>query len=231
MEENVKYQISPKEGTEVIVIREGEAIPVREPLTINVAGNIDSVALFIANRTHEQNKSLIIVNRDAMSIELLSEPENYFGAKITGKLQLSTEFLKWNINKPKTYTAGELADFIKMNRAFFEKKEQANKLVSELRNFVAKVTGEIEEKDNKRGNVDSVRRQVVDSNLPESFVLKLPIFKGQKPQKLTIEVNVEPKTLECYLISAEAEETITETKDQLIDVEIDKLKGFCIIEQ
>lgn len=227
--------VQTKEGTTALEIREGAALPLKEPVKIVVIGQIDAITKYIKQRMPFKDIridiALIVVNRDKMQIFFQQNPGDFYGTEITGKLELSKEFMEWGINTKETYSPHELADFIKMHRSHFEKKEEANKLVSILRNFEAKVNKEIQDKDDKKGNTDLIRRQTVQSNLPEGFNLKIPIFKGTDKQKVNIEIDIDARTLECYLISPEAQEVIDETRDQLIDAEIDQLKEFCVIEQ
>jgi hypothetical protein len=233
MEKSEKMiNITPKGDKVIVEIREGAAMPLKEPVALICAGQIDAISRYVSQRGNIDKKiAVILINRDLMQIVFTEIPNYAFSTKITGKLELSSEFKAWEINQKKTYTPEELADFIKMHRSQFEKKADAAKLVTELRSFTAKVTKDIEDKNDKRGNVDLVRRQVVESNLPESFKLKIPIFKGQQEKSLDIEVNVDPRSLECYLISADAQEIIDNTKNEIMDAELDKLSGFCIIEQ
>ena len=224
--------IVPKAGAQIIEIREGAALPLKEPKKILIKGQIDAVSRFVSQRGNiDKALAVITVNRDIMAIQFEEKPNDVYSTEITGVLQLSKDYEKWGINTETTFNPSELADFIRMNRLAFEKREVANKLVSDLRNFTAKVEKEIKDADDKRGNTESLRRQVVNSNLPAGFKLKLPIFKGQQASIFNVEIEVDPRTLECYLVSPEAQELIDGTKNKIIDSEIDKLKGFCIIEQ
>jgi len=241
MEENKIIQINAGDKS-VIELREGKALPLQEPQKIIISGNIDTVSKYIGQRGFvsdnsevptaiDLRKAIIIVERDKMSIVLLENPKDFYSNTISASLQLSTEFKKFGINENQTYTPAELGDFIKLNRAYFTKKEDANKLVSLLKNFTAKVNKQIEDSEDGRGNKDHVRRQVVESNLPPSFNLNLPIFKGQKKVEFEVEICIEPKNLECYLFSADANDVIIETRDTIIDEEISKFAGFCVLER
>jgi hypothetical protein len=231
-EKLTNINIVPKEGVQVIEIREGAALPVKEPQKICIVGQIDAISRYVSQRKNvDKTAAVILVNRDKMTIVLDEDPKSAYCNSVKGVLELSEDFKKWGINTEVTYAPEELADHIRMNRLAFEKYEQANKLVSEMRNFRAKIEKQIEDKDDKRGNTATVRRQTVTSNLPEKFKLKLSIFKGQKPVSIEVEIEINPSTLECYLISPQAQEVIDGTKNTIIDAEIKLLAGFCIIEQ
>jgi hypothetical protein len=232
MSKEKQIQIIAGKGVDVLELREGAALPLHGPVKIAIIGQIDAVSRFILQRGDIDKKTAIIeVDRDNMQICFSETPKEFDGTEIVGKLSLSKEYLEFGINTKETYTAAELADFIKMNRSFFSKKEEANKLVAVLRNFTAKVTKDIADKDDKRGNTEAIRRQVVESNLPGSFKLKIAVFKGQNAVELEVEINVDPRSLECYLISADANDIINETSNGIIETELKKLEGFCIIEK
>ena len=99
----------------------------------------------------------------------------------------------------------------------YRKRRKRSMLVTIMRNFKAKVLNEIENIDDKKGNVSQVRRQTVEGNQPPSFDLCIPIFKGQPKQKFTVEIDINPDTLQATLVSPDAQDLIVETRDKLID--------------
>ena len=121
----------------------------------------------------------------------------------------------------------EMSDLIRMNRTYFTEKNIASELVSIMRNFKAKVTNDIESSDDKKGNVSQVRRQAVESNLPPSFMLNIPIFKGQPKQTFAVEIDIDPDTLQATLVSPDAQDLIVEQHDKLIDEVLDTIGQLC----
>jgi len=111
-----------------------------------------------------------------------------------------------------------------MNRFFFSDKNTAMKLVSDLKNFKAKVDKEIEMSDNDRGNTRLLQSQVVDSNIPEAFDIVIPIFKGQPEQKFRVEINIDARNFECSLISPDANDLINEVKSKLIGEQVSEIR-------
>jgi hypothetical protein len=122
-----------------------------------------------------------------------------------------------------------------MNRSVFENRDEAMKLVAELQNFKAKVDKEVELKSDNRGNTTNLRSQVVTSNIPKSFKVNLPIFKGQKSELIEVEVYIRDHDLCCTLVSPEANDSIEMTRDAIIDKQLEKISETCpeivIIEQ
>lgn len=75
-----------------------------------------------------------------------------------------------------------------MHRAFFIDKSQNMMLVSTLKNFKAKVNQDIERSKEENGSKVDNYSQVVDSNLPKSFKLNIPLFKGFSCEEIEVEI-------------------------------------------
>ena len=129
----------------------------------------------------------------------------------------------------------DLADFIKMNRAFFADPMQAMKLVTQLRQFQAKVENDIANSDDKRGNARLLKAQTVEHNLPEHFTLNIPIFRNTEPQTIDVEVDVKSTDLTMTLVSPEAADIVHKSTKDIIQDELKKIGETCpdlvIIEQ
>ena len=205
--------------TREVILRKGEALPVKEPKAVNITGQIDAPARWIEVRknTCEWLASHVITDREGFTITLVTDERNHYRDTIQGKLELSEEIKRFGINSGEYISAFEMSDLIKKNRSFFQSTTEAMKLVSELRNFKAKVDKEIEASDDKRGNRRILAAQVVESNLPDSFKIEIPVFKGQPKVTLEVEVEVNPDNLSCTLVSPEANDIIQTERDSIID--------------
>jgi hypothetical protein len=236
--ENLNVKIEKLEGNTLTVLQ-GKAIEPKEPIKIVLSGTIESAANFLIQRKNELNlkKCHIIVNREKMSITLvINEDDIATRGVITGKLELHPEFKKFKINSGETWTSFDLADLIKMNRSFFSSKEVAMKLVSQLRDFNAKVNKQIDAFKDDRANFNVKKAQVVESNLPDVFALVVPLFKGQSKQNIPVEINIHPESLACQLCSPEANDIAMDFKDKAIDDQLERLvdnqiEGIVIIEE
>lgn len=218
-------------------IRTGKLLDPREPERLDIDGNIDSVRRWIEKRKHMINsdKAVITVMRDALTIKLDEDPNNYYSTVINAELEISTEMKKLGINDGKYMTCFEMADRIKRLRSYFENRQQAMELVTTLRNFKAKVEKEVEASDDKRGNRREMLSQAVDSNLPKSFNVVVPIFKGQEKQTLEVEVEINASDLTCTLVSPSVDDAMTEQANAIIDSELAQIeslyKEIVVIEQ
>jgi len=151
--------------------------------------------------------------------------EKKLGDVFTGKLSLHPDLEKWGVNDGKTYDNFALASFIKMNRHYFENKEVAMSLVTNLRDLKIKTDKEIEAMDNKQGEYRFVAAQkVVNSNIPASFILKLPVFVGQAPRSFVVEIEVNAHDFKCNLISPDLKEYIDTEAKLLIDAQLIKIR-------
>lgn len=222
-----------------IVIREGKAMEVREPVKVGISGTLDAPARWLETRMRlglvNQGANHVLVDREHLTITLQCNENNHYGSKISGSLIVSPEFRRFGINEGEYITNFEMAELFKMNRSHFETKAVAMKLVTELQNFRAKVDKEIEKSDNNRGDKRLLINQVVQSNLPEAFNLHIPIFKGTPKQTVNVEVYINPSDFSCTLVSADANDLLEDMRDSQMDAVLSRIREVCpdivIIEQ
>lgn len=227
MENEINVHLT--KGTEELILRKGEAapaVPFRE--SVIVTGNIDVALCHLQNPSKwfssvnegedaPLNRSYVTIDRGNLCISLYEDAGMPWECKYKGKLCFDEALLKFQINTGASYTTFELSDLFKMNRSWFETKDTAMRLVSELRNFRSKVDKDIQAADDQRGNTHFLKAQVVESNIPKSFKLVLPIFKNHPKQTIEVEVNINASDMSCTLISPELNDFIVETKNEIID--------------
>lgn len=226
-----KVNLTITKDNHEVVIREGEALPLREPVKINIAGIITAPALYANARDLVGKETHVLVNRDNKSITLVISETSAYNGNVIGKLTLSKDYEKFGINSNKKFTAFELADLIKMNRKCFGSIEQSMKLVTGLKNLEIKVSAEINKKTDNRANVKDIFQQTVKTNIPETFKMKMEIYKGQGEQEFDVEIYIDANNYNCQLVSADAKDVENSTRDNIIDSEIAKFKDIVIIEQ
>lgn len=212
-----------------VTIRFGEALEQKEPRTIYITGVIDSPLRWLEKRKDiiDQKQCNIVVNRDDMDINLIMKEHDYYADRIEGRLLISSEFKKFGINSGEYTTGLQLSDLIRMNRSCFEDKKKAMELVTIMRNFKATVTTQLEMSDDKKGNTAQLRRQTVEGNQPPAFELCIPIFKGQPKVKFTVEIDIDPDTLQATLVSPDAQDMIAETRDSVMDNVLTQIQAIC----
>jgi hypothetical protein len=234
MSENKLNVIVPKDynGAPIeVVLREGEApvaLDPKEPERVVINGTIDAPFRWLEKRIEliNQKSTNLIVNRDKMGLALTIDETNYYQTEINGILQASKEMMEFGINTDKKWEPIKLSKFIKMHRAFFTDKSQNMMLVSTLKNFKAKVNQDIERSKEENGSKVDNYSQVVDSNLPKSFKLNIPLFKGFDNEEIEVEIyaDVDGRDVSLSLVSAGANEAIEEYKNKVIDVQLDAIR-------
>ena len=207
MSENKLNVIVPKDynGAPIeVVLREGEApelLEIKEPERVVISGTIDTPFRWLEKRIEliNQKASNIIVNRDVMGIALTVDETNYYQSDIRGELKTSKEMMEFGINTEKKWEPIKLSKFLKMHR---ERSKEENG--SKVDNY----------------------SQVVDSNLPKSFKLNIPLFKGFANEEIEVEIyaDVDGRDVSLSLVSAGANEAIEEYKNKVIDEQLDAIR-------
>lgn len=243
-----KFQLNFAPGVERVeaIIREVNEVnelPVKRPVILAIQGTIGAPHEFLARRIDQsdqinQKRCHILIDREKITIALVyNENDEYNRGTITGSLQVHPKFKEFGINTGKVWAPTELGMFFKMNRAFFTTKEENMKLVHELMNFTATVNNNLQKAANEKGDRTDYFNQVVNSNLPKSFNLIIPIFKGSKPETIEVETfaQIDGRDVAFMLISPGAQAVMEELRDAVIDKEIDFIRQLCpdiaIIEQ
>ena len=234
MTENKLNVVVPKDynGKPIeVVLREGEApvaLDPKEQERVVINGTIDAPLRWLEKRVEliNQKSTNIIVNRDKMGIALTIDETNYYQTEIKGILQASKEMQEFGINTDKKWEPIKLSQFFKMHRAFFKDKSENMILVSTLKNFKAKVNQDIERSKEENGSKVDSYSQVVDSNLPKSFKLNIPLFKGFACEEIEVEIyaDVDGRDVSLSLVSAGANEAIEEYKNKVIDEQLDDIR-------
>ena len=178
------------------------------------------------------------MDREALVVTLvLWENDFYHSGKVKGYLEEHPMYKAFGINSGKAWTPSELGMFCKMNRAFFPDKSENMKLVTDLMNFTGTVCSKIEKSVKESGDRTDNWAQVVNSNLPPAFKLKIPVFKGMAAESLEVETfaQINGREVAFILISPAANQLAEEIRDTVIDKELTDIRNIApdiaIIEQ
>ena len=159
----------------------------------------------------------------------INEDDYYTKDTIIGSVQLAEVFARFGINNDeKAWIPSKLGQFLRLNRGVSEDKEKCMVLVSNLKNFSAKANAEIQKQKDPSGSMAEVYRCQVESNLPKSFSVCLPIFKGTAKQRIEIEFDHYLSDGDVYLqlVSPGANELVESYRDSCIDTVLDKIKAI-----
>jgi len=240
--ENEKFQINLGAGVtkaEVIVreVSEVNELKIKAPVRIGLIGTIGAPAEFLLRRMDcvnddssaqlDARRQHVIVDREKVSIELIiNEDDEYNRGSVVGRLEAHPKFKEFGINAEKNWAPNQLGQFLKMNRAFFPDKEKNMMLVTELKNFVAKVNTLIEKQKSDKGDFKDNYSGTVSSNLPDSFSVNIPLFKGVQAELIEVEFYAETSGSEVWLqlVSPGANQLFEEMRDRVIDDEIKNIR-------
>jgi len=224
MQENI--EVKTTENQKELIIRQGEASPVREPEPLHIVGDIMTVYEFLSKRTIDPHNSHIKVVKNSSSavINLNIDETSQFKGLVQGVLSTSNEFDMWKINSDQTKGVSELAQFMKKKKRHFVDQSAGMKVIHELLNFKPKVEKSLEKMDDQRGNQRYKKEQAVDHNLPPSFSITIPLFEGESPVTVNVEFLIDPNTFDCCLISDELEEKMEKQVDERINEELNKIR-------
>lgn len=234
--DNEKMQINfaPGQTTAEVIIREGEAtkqLDPKAPVKTEIVGTIGTILEYLKKRVNsgqfKQNECFISVDRESVKMTLtINESDAYKRGTVVSKLQYNPQFVKFGINTDKVWTPAELGLFFKMNRTFFPDRKDNMELVLLLMNFNGTVQANIDRDIKMNGSRTDNFAQVVNSNLPESFTLCIPIFKGLQPETLEVETfaQIDGRDVHFVLMSPGAQATLEDIRDKVLDEELAEIR-------
>ena len=243
MNEQQPIVVNLPEGQNTLTILQGEApaqLDQQAPVKIDIKGVIHAPLNFLDKRVKDidQHKAHILVCRDKLQILLvINEDDAYTRGRVLGELSYSEIFLKLGINDGKAWIPEQLGQFLKLNRSFFVNREENMKVVAALKSFSAKVNQDVQRETNEKGDRTFKFKQAVDSNIPEKFKLKIPIFSGGDSVEIEVETYaaIDGTDVSIHLQSAGANDVVEDVKATVISDTIEKIRSvapeIAIIEQ
>lgn len=240
--EKLNINFAEGENVKELIIREtnhvNEPLPILEPKKVGIVGTIGAPYAFLQKRWNIQKdfqedvpqidhaRTHIIVDRDSLLMKLVcNETDERNTMTVTGKIELSRQFKAFGVNMDVQFAPEDLANFFRINRSYFKERSENMTLVSQLKSFRAKIETEVEREKKDNGSVTDVYKKVVNSNLPASFKVCIPIYKGAAPEEIEIEViaTVNGRDVALELISPDAASIVEEVRDKLINDELNKI--------
>lgn len=234
--ENEKLQINLALGMAKaeVILREGKAVerlPELAPLKTAIKGTIGAISEYLDKRLDtgqfEQENCHILVDREKITLALaINESDPYREGAVVAKLQKHPKFVEFGINEGKMWAPTELGLFLKMNRVFFPDKSVNMQLVTTLMNFTADINQKVQQSFKETGDRTDNFSQVVNSNLPKSFSIKLPLFKGMPEEVIEVETlaYVNGREVSFTLVSPGAQMLLEDIRDKVIDAQIKMIR-------
>lgn len=234
-------KLESKDGKLIVVHQELETPVVHKHATVELDGTISAVGNFIEKRlTGDKPQDdlkrchVLFSYRDRFIKLITREHCPSLGTGIGAKLTINPAFVELGINCNKIFSVKELTKHIRMNRFYFESKEQHEKIVHGLQNFTAKVNADIKKINDNRGNIEDVYKTTLQSNSELSFQVLMPVFIGEPAKSIKIEISCEAdnSAVKFWLESPDLIELTQKDTKTIIDNELKRVpEEIVIIEQ
>jgi len=220
-----------------IVHREGKAAPIKETQGVNIQGSISAPADFFTGKiandlSMDLSRARVEVDYEKMCIWLHTDEHiPTQGYSVFGEILTHPALDKFKINKDNKWTLKALAQFLKMNRAYFNDADENMTIVSNLQSFKAKVVQEIENANDLKGNKKYLFEQKLRHEIPLEFTLNMPIFKNGDSIKFKVDIltDITEGSVSFWMESVELRELEIKLSEGMINGELKKLKGLTII--
>lgn len=231
-----------------IIIREGKAIEIKPPEKIEISGDIRTVKSFIDKRKKlnpavdpqglaglqgiNPDRAVVTVDKSDLSITLELDPEYFYGAVVEGKLEMEPELLKFNINNGGKFTQQELIKLLRFNKRFFADTAAHETLLKSYMALDVKVTADLKNNaPDNRGNRSNSFEKKITSNIPEDFILLIPIFKGQEPKKFRVEIILDSTdgSTRFWLESVELAELVQIESERILNEQLKSCEDYVVI--
>ena len=206
------------------IIREGSADPIVHPKNLKLAITLPGLVEFCEKKKEHfswDKSTLIIYPNDKKTLLICNEFEEYGQAQVTGSLTHAKLLTRWKINTGYKWSLKQLKDFLRFNRMYFVDRDIAMSIIKNLSQFSAKVTTEIENGNDLKGNKRVVFDQQVRHEIDLSFSISVPVFECMQKIEIPVEVNfdVEDNSPVFWMESIDLEEM----EQSIWDEEINKV--------
>lgn len=232
-----------------ITILEGKALEEKAPVKIEISGDIKTVSTFITKRkftgsdgvmyggsaglqTINPDRAIVTVDKAALSITLELDPESIYGTEVTAKLEMEPELLKFGIETGRKFTQQELIKLLKYGKRWFADQAAHEALLLAYMKLDVRVTADLtnDAPDNRGNRANTFAKKVV-SNIPEDFILNMPLFKGQEYKKFRVEICLDSTdgSTKFWLESVELAELIQIESEAILKKELESCADYVVI--
>jgi hypothetical protein len=211
-----------------IVLREGQAAPIEQPVKYVVEGVIDA-PLEYSKTINDITKAIVEYSFWDKFIIIKEDPKNKFAGSVKGTIVLHPDFVAFGINKDKMRSSKELINFVRKYAHCFSSMEEAKELITSLRNFEVSFEKIHVKSDDRKGNTEeSVKNAVKYSKgeVKSLLTLSMPLFEGGPKVPFTVEVEteVEGSSPVFGFYSLDMEVILRDQTEEMITNVVDQLK-------
>lgn len=212
-------------------------IPTQKPYTFK--GVLCSVLGFLTHRLPIIDRQLAIISVDFQKLTITAQtnPNTELNDVVTGSIELNPDLVAFKINKVGAQFSREtLVGFLRTNRQYFPDKEAHGQLLSTIKNLKVSVAISAGRNEDNRGNRNNNYEKTVEAeNVPVSTLIEIPVFVGERPVKLQLDICYDTSDSNVYFWfeSAELNESIFNESNQRMLQEVKKIRDldFLVLEQ
>lgn len=162
-------------------------------------------------------------------ITLSADPSNPYGAVVIGRLQKNPDLDVFFINSGRAYDSQVLLKVLRFNSHWVI--GGAERIIGVLSDLKVSSINSFQDSKNQKGDVKKSFSKVVTSDIPESFILSIPLFTGMPADQFRVEVFVEATDggVRFFLESYELPLAIERRTAFYVDAEVDLFKDKVLV--
>lgn len=238
--ENLTVKLENSQGE--LIIREGQALPQREPKKISITGDISTVSEFLTKRLLgvasgvgaqliDKGKALLTVDEENLFIRLELDPNDPLATEVMAKLEFTNYLEQFKINGKTTFTLKELKDLLKFAKLLFDDPDEYETVYKAYQSFDFQAYIKASQEEDTRGNRAASYKKDVKTNLPPNLKLRLPIFKGQKPETFLVDICLDTTDANCrfWFESVDLHNLIEQRKIEIFTEQLLDFRDFVIV--
>lgn len=244
MQENLKINILPGENgsKSEVILRTGDALPVRHPDKYVFKGNIECVVKYVNARIGETvppdykvspETAVFEIDKTAKTLVLKTNPKSPYADEVHGSLHISDEVKLFDFNGTKTFQRKELLDLVRFNKPLID-EDHYNKLKEALEKYSVDVNTAMKTESDNRGNINASYDKKVTFSGPKTLKFTMPIFKVHEKKSFTAELCVSSTDSNTvfFFESVELKELIHKYADELFTAQTKLIPdGYAILEK
>lgn len=240
MEKELNLQVKLEGDKGELHIIHGELpkpLPLREPLIVNLEGNLPSVSNWLNTRrtTFDPLHVHIVANFPERTITAVIGEKDFYKTTIIGKLEVNPELEDLCINEKTTFNEKELLEAILFKRRHFTTAQKHDDLMTALKKFNGKVELSFQNVDDFKGEKALKKAYEIKTSLGDelSFELHMPVMAGSVKKNFMVEINLDIKngSVVFYLVSVDLHVALEEETEFEFESELRKMAEYAIVKQ
>lgn len=220
-----------------IVVREGSAVAEKQTCFVELEGNITAPGDYVASRRKFKQVmphiAVVIINLIEGGIKFISDPAADPRDRVTvlGTLKKDTTIGRLRLNQK--MDAKELSNVLRLNRALFSNKMDAQQIVEQLMGFKGTILTQLETANDLKGSKRDLFETKLTHTVQLQFMAEMPVYRNETKCEFLVEVccDVVNGAPLFWLESPQYEELIDTMRELILNREAVRFEGLTIINQ